>query len=81
MYIFPGLTLDFDGIQLFRDNFGSSYRYDNNGNVTSVVDQQKQTTGYEYQKGCDVFLLYKKSVTSTVTSLSHLPTRHPPMRK
>ena len=41
-------TVCFDGIQLFKEQFGTSYTYDENGNVTSVVDLQKQTTTYEY---------------------------------
>ena len=38
----------FDGIQLFKEEFGHSYIYDSNGNVTSVTDLQKKTTTYEY---------------------------------
>ena len=38
----------FDGIQLFKEEFGHSYVYDSNGNVTSVTDLQKKTTTYEY---------------------------------
>ena len=38
----------FDGIQLYKEEFGNSYTYDANGNVTSVKDLQKQTTTYEY---------------------------------
>ena len=38
----------FDGIQLFKEEFGHSYVYDTNGNVISVTDLQKQTTTYEY---------------------------------
>lgn len=38
----------FDGIQLFKEEFGHSYAYDSNGNVTSVTDLQKKTTTYEY---------------------------------
>ena len=41
-------TAYFDGIQLYKEEFGSSYTYDGNGNVTSVKDLQKQTTTYEY---------------------------------
>ncbi len=43
-------TVFFDGIQLFRENFGSSYTYDEDGNVISVVDLQKKTTTYEYDE-------------------------------
>ena len=38
----------FDGIQLYKEEFGSSYSYDKDGNIVSVVDLQKQKTTYEY---------------------------------
>jgi len=38
----------FDGIQLYKEAFGSSYAYDEDGNVTSVIDLQGQLTEYEY---------------------------------
>ncbi len=41
-------TVYFDGIQLYKEEFGSSYTYDDKGNVKSVTDLQKQTTTYEY---------------------------------
>ena len=41
-------TAYFDAIQLFKEEFGTSYTYDDDGNVTSVVDLQNQTTTYEY---------------------------------
>ena len=41
-------TVCFDGIQLYKEEFGSSYTYDEDGNIVSVVDLQKQTTSYEY---------------------------------
>lgn len=41
-------TVYFDGIQLYKEQFGNSYTYDDDGNVISVVDLQKQTTEYEY---------------------------------
>ena len=41
-------TVYFDGIQLFKEEFGQSYDYDDNGNVVSVIDLQKQETTYEY---------------------------------
>ena len=41
-------TVWFDGIQLYKETFGSSYTYDKDGNVKTVVDLQKQTTTYEY---------------------------------
>ena len=41
-------TIYIDGIQLFEEEFGTSYTYDENGNVISVVDLQKKNTTYEY---------------------------------
>ena len=41
-------TALFDGIQLYKEQFGASYTYDANGNVTSVKDLQGQITTYEY---------------------------------
>ena len=38
----------FDGIQLFKEEFGSSYTYDEDGNVVSVKDAQGKKTSYEY---------------------------------
>lgn len=40
----------FDGIQLYKEEFGQSYTYDSEGNVESVVDLQQQTTSYEYDE-------------------------------
>ncbi|MBE6920297.1 MAG: DNRLRE domain-containing protein [Ruminococcaceae bacterium] len=42
-------TALFDGIQLFKETFGTSYTYDDDGNVTNVVDLQNETTTYEYK--------------------------------
>lgn len=41
-------TVCFDGIQLYKEEFGSSYTYDEDGNLISVVDLQKKNTTYEY---------------------------------
>ena len=41
-------TIYYDAIQLYKDEFGSSYVYDSNGNVTSVTDSRKQQNSYEY---------------------------------
>ncbi len=42
-------TVYFDGIQLFKEAFGTSYTYDpETGNVVSVIDLQNKETTYEY---------------------------------
>jgi len=48
LYVHGANTVWFDGIQLYKETFGSSYTYDDNGNATSVIDLQKQATTYEY---------------------------------
>jgi len=47
-------TVYFDGIQLYKEEFGTSYTYDDKGNVISVVDLQKQRTDYEYDTDGDL---------------------------
>ncbi len=39
-------TVYFDGIQLFKETFGQSYTYDDDGNITSVTDLQNQRTDH-----------------------------------
>ena len=41
----------FDGVQLFKEEFGNSYTYDNDGNVISITDTEKQATQYTYKEG------------------------------
>ncbi len=38
----------FDGFQLFREEFNRSYQYDNNGNITSTVDLNKNNSTFQY---------------------------------
>ena len=40
----------FDGLQLFKEEFGTTFTYDEDGNVTSTVDLQKKETTYEYDE-------------------------------
>lgn len=47
-YDYNANTACFDGIQLYKEEFGHSYTYDDKGNVTSVKDLQKKTTTYQY---------------------------------
>ena len=48
-YDYNANTAYFDGIQLYKEEFGQSFTYDDDGNVISVVDLQKQETKYEYE--------------------------------
>ena len=47
-YDYNANTVLFDGIQLFKEAYGDSYTYDDEGNVVAVKDLQEQTTTYEY---------------------------------
>lgn len=38
----------FDGFQLYKEEFGASYQYDDKGNITSTEDLIKQQTNYKY---------------------------------
>ena len=44
----------FDGIQLFREEFGNSYTYDANGNVTMSKDVEGEKTTYTYNSNNDL---------------------------
>ena len=48
VYDYNANTVLFDGIQLYKEEFGYSYTYDANGNITAVKDIQGQTTNYSY---------------------------------
>ena len=49
LYDYNCNTVCFDGIQLYKEVFGTSYTYDDEtGNVISTVDLQKKETTYEY---------------------------------
>ena len=48
LYDYGANTIYFDGIQLYKEEFGNSYTYDDDGNVISVKDLQGKTTQYEY---------------------------------
>ena len=47
-YDYNANTAYFDGIQLFKEAFGTSYDYYTDGSVKSVTDIQGQKTTYEY---------------------------------
>ena len=73
-YSFNANSAKFDGIQLFKEEFGTSYTYDEDGNVTSVVDLQKKNTTYEYNGNGDVTKILednKAKVTYTYYENSH----------
>ena len=48
LYDFGANTIYFDGIQLYKEEFGNSYTYDDKGNLTGVKDLQGKVTEYEY---------------------------------
>ena len=48
-YDYNANTAYFDGIQLYKEEFGNSYTYDDEGNIVSVKDLQSQTTSYKYE--------------------------------
>lgn len=49
VYNYGANTVLFDGIQLFKESFGSSYDYDEDGNLKTVTDLQNTVTDYEYE--------------------------------
>ena len=55
-------TAYFDGIQLYKEQFGNSYTYDEDGNVVSVVDLQKKTTTYEYDSNNNLTQMLQDNV-------------------
>ena len=48
VYNYNANTVLFDGIQLYKEEFGTELTYDKNGNVTDVEDIQGQKTEYTY---------------------------------
>ncbi|SHI03421.1 YD repeat-containing protein, partial [Clostridium grantii DSM 8605] len=44
----------FDGLQLYKEEFGQSYQYDDNGNVTSVSDLAEENSQFEYNSSNDL---------------------------
>lgn len=56
-------TVYFDGIQLYKEEFGNSYTYDDEtGDVISVVDLQKKNTTYEYNSNGDITRILEDNV-------------------
>ena len=67
VYDYNANTVYFDGIQLFKEEFGTSYAYDDNGNATTVVDLQKQTTTQEYDANNLTAVIQNDQVKMTYT--------------
>ena len=47
-------TAFFDGLSLYREEFGQTYTYDAENNLISVVDAQKKATKFEYNSASDM---------------------------
>ena len=63
-YSYNANTAYFDGIQLYKEEFGNSYTYDDKGNVISVKDLQGQVTQYIYDEQTKTNLLQIKQNNS-----------------
>jgi len=48
IYYDNGNFAQFDGIQLFKEEFGTSYTYDSKGNLLSVADLAKKNSSFTY---------------------------------
>lgn len=44
----------FDGLQLYKEEFSSSYQYDSNGNIISTVDLANQNSTFAYNTANDL---------------------------
>ncbi|WP_341442921.1 carbohydrate binding domain-containing protein, partial [Oxobacter pfennigii] len=44
----------FDGIQMYKEEFGESYDFDENGNLKSIKDLAEQTSKFEYNTNNDL---------------------------
>lgn len=67
-------TVYFDGLQLFKEEFGTTYTYDGEGNVKSVVDLQNEKTDYEYDTNNNLTAIIqdgKNKMTYTYYENSH----------
>ncbi|MDV3427799.1 MAG: hypothetical protein LIR50_12365, partial [Bacillota bacterium] len=54
MYYQNANTAYFDGLQLYKEEFGESYNYDSNGNVISTADLANQNSTFEYNTSNDL---------------------------
>lgn len=67
MYNYNANTAYFDGIQLFKEEFGESYTYDSDGNITSVKDLHQKTTQYQYANNNLTKIIHPDNVQETYT--------------
>lgn len=61
-------TVYFDGLQLFREEFGEEYTYDTSGNVAKVRDALGQTTTYTYNYRNDLTEALQPTNVKTVNA-------------
>lgn len=47
-------SADFDAIQLFKEEFGNTFEYDSNGNLTKVTDASKKDEEFQYSTSNDL---------------------------
>ncbi|MCR4710433.1 MAG: DNRLRE domain-containing protein [Clostridiales bacterium] len=64
-------TACFDGIQMFKEEFGESYTYDSDGNITGVRDLHDETTSYEYTDNDLTRMILPSNAEQTYTYDSH----------
>lgn len=53
-YCHQANTAYFDGLSLFREEFGQTYTYDEDNNIVSVEDNQKNRQEFEYNSSNDM---------------------------
>lgn len=54
MYYNNANSAYFDGLQLYKEEFGESYQYDSNGNIISTKDLAKQQSQFQYNTNNDL---------------------------
>jgi RHS repeat-associated protein len=71
-YSYNANTVFFDGLQLYKEEFGESYTYDEDtGNVTEVRDVLGQVTRYVYNSSNDPILTYLPNGIEIVCEYSY----------
>ncbi|MBO5097888.1 MAG: RHS repeat protein, partial [Agathobacter sp.] len=61
----------FDGIQLYREEFGERYDYDEDGNLSEVIDVLGRKTTYEYANNDLVKVIEPSGLTTVNTYQTH----------